>query len=148
VAVAVTMTKVMGELSTDLSAFKVTAEQNKVRIEKDAKRSRRLINLLGVSLVFDILLSFGLGYVAIRANTASNKAAAATSAARVNANNAVSACQSANTNAATNLQVLNYILNRPTPDPQTPTQIAAAGELKDYVAKAFAQHVCTVTVTP
>lgn len=55
--------------------------------------NRRLIKLLALSVVFDILLSIGLGFIGFKAYTAGTEAKAATVVAHVSA---VASCQAGN----------------------------------------------------
>lgn len=91
-----------------------------------AEQHRRTIRVLTVSLVFDILLSLGLGAGLYRANVASLQAKQAQKAA----------CESGNEFKRLDLQRWNFIINLSASNPvpnQTPAQKQqAAANLKTF----------------
>lgn len=126
-------------LSEELRGMK---EEMRESNKKSAKRLRRTL----VVLIFDIMLTIGLLYNTHRsdhavhlATVAVAKAAVATSASQINANNAVAACQAGNQSSARNLKLWNNILGLPQLAPLTPV-------LRPLVTDAFVQRDCTVPV--
>lgn len=98
------------------------------------RRNRRLIRIVTLSVIFDVLLSFGLGYATWRASRASDQAARASSALTVN-------CLAGNESRKIQTDLWNTVLAFPQPNP-TPEQEAQTQKFKDYIATAFVIRDC------
>lgn len=112
------------ELAAGLLAEVRTLNARIESFDKTLGRSRQVIRFLAISLVFDILLSLGLGYVANRALNASRDAtratASATAATVANAATIKANCLAANESRALNLEMWeNLVKLVPARDPQS-----------------------------
>lgn len=109
------------------------------KLRSYGQRNRHLIKVVAVSVVFDVVLSAGLGFAVWRAQVASDRAAAAASATVVT-------CRSGNEARALQTQLWNFILALPPRPDETPDQRAlreeSVGKFKIYVANAFAPRDC------
>lgn len=106
------------------------------------RRNRLLIRALVASMVFDAVLSIGLGWIGVTAHNASNKAVAATAASKVNANNQRQSCLNGNDSRAVQLELWTYIFTLPAGQGQTPEQVERIAEFRKYINTVFAQRDC------
>jgi hypothetical protein len=103
-------------------------------------RNRHLIKLTAASVVFDVVLSLGLGFAVHRAQEASDRATRAASATVVT-------CRSSNEARAVQTDLWNYILGQFNQSiAESPAESAERavniGKFKAYIATAFAQRDC------
>jgi hypothetical protein len=106
------------------------------------RRNRRMIRWLIVSVALDVMLSLGLGLVAIQASIAAGEARSASSQAAQNASTARATCIASNQARAVQVQLWNYILDLPPASPSSPNQDAQRAQLRAYVNSTFAQRKC------
>lgn len=101
----------------------------------DAKKRRRQIRLLFISIILDILLTIGLtGLSLVTHQLASNAE---------NAQDAIiHSCQVGNEARANNKQLWAYLLSLPTPNPPTLEQQKVRQQFADFVDKTFAPRDC------
>lgn len=109
------------------------------------QRSRHWIWALAVSLTLDVVLSVFLGFVAVQANHASNKATDATSAAHVNRQTQVTTCEATNQARAVSTQLWTYVIGVVTANN---TQLTAAQRaqlvmLRTHIRTAYAPRDCS-----
>jgi hypothetical protein len=103
-------------------------------------RNRRLIRIVAVSLIFDVLLSLGLGFAVHHAQEASDRAGRAASATVVT-------CRSSNEARAVQTDLWDYIFTQFAQSiDQSPAESAERAvniaKFKAYIATAFAQKDC------
>lgn len=99
------------------------------------KRNTMLRRWLTLSMVFDIILTFSIGYIFVqsqvnRANIVSNH------------NALVASCNAGNEFRQTNLVLWHYILAIPPDPPLTPSQQVTADQFRVVVDKTFASRDC------
>lgn len=101
----------------------------------DAKKRRRQIRLLFISIILDILLTIGLtGLSFVTHQLASNAE---------NAQDAIiNNCRVGNEARANNKQLWTYLLNLPTPNAPTLEQQKIRQQFSDFVDKTFAARDC------
>lgn len=99
-------------------------------------RNRRNIRLLALSVMFDVLLSIGLGAFAYQVHQLSANTAATTSEQQM------STCNAGNQARALNAELWNYILSQPS-GPQTADQSATVTSFKAFIANIFTPRDCT-----
>lgn len=104
-------------------------------LEQASRRSRRMIHLLAFSLAFDILLSIGLGVLALRANQLAIEANSIEERAR-------STCLSSNEARAGQMQLWHHVLDLPPTAPRTAAQQQQADQFGRYVDNLFAPRKC------
>ena len=111
-----TLTEVVGELRSEIGT--ITAYSH---------HTRHLTKLVALSVVFDIVLSFGLGYGIHRANSAQGKA-----------NNAVVVnCQAANDSRKNITDLWGQVLPL-----LAKTDAEQTLKIKDFISTAYAQRDC------
>lgn len=93
------------------------------------RQHSRVIRMLAVSLVFDILLSLGLGFVAFKTRSDVTARAKAT-------------CEAGNEFRRLDLERWNFIINLSTPKEQTPEQARQSAVFKSFIDQADAQKQC------
>jgi hypothetical protein len=98
-------------------------------------RNRVLIRILGAILMFDVLLSMGLGLVAFRADQAARQANSTQQQQRA-------ACIAGNEARTGNRQLWHHVLDLPPSAPRTPAQQQQADEFSMYVDQLFAPRSC------
>ena len=102
----------------------------------DAKKRRRQIRLLFVSIILDIMLTFGLAGLSLVTHSLASNAE--------NAQDAIlHSCQVSNEARANNKQLWTYLLSLPTPNAQTLEQQKVRQQFADFVDKTFAQRDCS-----
>ena len=108
------------------------------------KHNRHMIIVLAVSLGFSVLLSAFLVVVAVQANHASAKAAAATSEARINRQAQVTSCLAGNQARQVSAQLWTYVLDRIAANPDsTPESKRQVTQFRAYVKRAYALRDCS-----
>lgn len=122
----------------------VTLNTNIEDLTKYGRKNRKFIRWLAASLIFDVVLSLGLGTVALNARSASDHARQATSAAHVNAQNAHTTCVSGNESRKLNRELWQYVLSVPPSTPQTADQLKVRQQFQVYIDKTFAPRDCDV----
>lgn len=106
-----------------------------VHLERTARRSRRLIQLLGISIALDVALSIGLGVVAFQANALAQRASSIQTQAH-------QTCVAGNEGRAGQIQLWDYLLSQPPATPRSPAQQAEADRFRTYVHSLFAPRSC------
>lgn len=109
---------------------------------RDGKRNRFFIRLLALSLVFDIGLSLGLGFVAYKARDASQKAARATTQVALAKSLTKLNCDSANDTRAAARHVWAFILTEEGKGSVTKAEKDQVAGLKKTILVAYAPHIC------
>jgi hypothetical protein len=99
-----------------------------------AKRNRFLIEVLGVVVALLILVSVGLGFVALQTNRALDTA-------EQNRSNARLTCLVSNETRAAQIQLWEYVLSLPT-GPQTPERKERIRQFRLYLNQVFAPRNC------
>lgn len=100
---------------------------------KSSQRTRRLVRLLVVSVTLDVMLSIGLGALALQAQRASQTAAGST----------YQLCIADNASRDASLQLWDYVLSGgPSVSMTTPDQKATADRLRARIHTELAQHNC------
>lgn len=98
------------------------------------------------ALVLSVLLSIGIGAVAV---TASLQAKEATSQSRRNAENAKITCEAGNEGRRLQTQLWTYVLNVSSQNPKlTEQQKAQIAQFRQYIATVYAPRDCNATPTP
>lgn len=109
-------------------------ETRELRVQN--KRNRFLIQVLGASVAFDLLLSAALGWIGVTAHDASNQARTAAAAAETNQR---TFCLASNETRRQQVDLWTYVLTQsPTPAGQEATR----ENFKGYVAEVFKQRDC------
>lgn len=103
---------------------------------KDAHRRKRQLTVLTISIILDLALTIGLGFVSIRTH---NLAATAENNKQAILRN----CQTSNEARANNKQLWDYLLNLPTPNAPTLQQQQVRIQFGAYVDKTFAPRNCS-----
>lgn len=99
-------------------------------------QNRRLIRWVITSIVFEVVLTFAIGFVFVqtqfaRANTISNK------------NALIASCNSGNEFRKSNLVLWQYILDIPPETPRTQQQTDKTAKFQEFLDKTFALRDCT-----
>lgn len=135
-------------LSNQAAALTESVERLTIAVAEVARRERRSRIALfwtAVGLALDLLLSVGLGFVAIEARKAGDSAEANQSNARVT-------CESANQSRLAQIQLWTYVLDEVSKAPgRTPEQIKLVRDFRVYISQVFAQRNCddpAATVRP
>lgn len=123
----------------DKSMSDLTGEMRSLRAY--GQRNRRMIWALAASLAIDVLLSFMLGFVAIQASNASQKATEATSVAAQNKQNAKVTCEASNIARDAQVQLWTYVLDLSAPT-ATSAQKKQIADLRTYIHIVFAHRDC------
>jgi hypothetical protein len=110
-------------------------DENVRHLMLSSRRNRLLIQVLGVSVAFDIVLSVGLGWVAFTANSAAARANSVQQQQR-------STCLATKKARAAQVQLWTYILDLPPATPRTPAQEQQAEQFRLYITRSFAQRHC------
>ncbi len=113
-----------------------------VNLTAYGRRNRRLIRLLAVSLVLDVVLSLGLGWVAFNAKEASDSARRATTAAALVATDAHATCLTSNEARAVQHDLWKYVLNVPPSRPLTATESGQRAQFRTYIDATLAPRDC------
>lgn len=103
---------------------------------KDAKRGRRRFVLLAITVVFDVLLTFGFGYITIRTHNLASQAESNSAAI-------VRSCEVGNESRANNKKLWEYILGLPPTSAPSVERDQRIAEFKAFVDKTFAQRDCS-----
>lgn len=106
-----------------------------ISLAKTAKQNRNRIRLLAISIILDILLTIGLGLLAVQTHTTANKAES-------NSQALVASCQSVNDARANNKTLWDYLLSLPTPIAPTLQQQQVRNQFSVFLNKTFAQKNC------
>lgn len=114
---------------------KIAGSSDVQAIIRYGHRTRLLLRWLAVSLAFDLVLSLGLGYVAIRAQQLAEQANSIQDRARAG-------CLSGNEFRKTQLQIWHYILDLPPTSPRSAAQEAQQAQFRAYVDGQFALRKC------
>lgn len=122
-----------------LSKYVNTLSNNVGSLASTTTTNRRYIRMLAISLVFDICLSFGLGFATYKANEASHKANRAADALALVQK---SSCIAGNTTRGIDLNLWDFVLDLPVTQPRTDDQRKEVAQLRAYVIKAFGQRAC------
>jgi hypothetical protein len=102
---------------------------------KSSRRNRTVIKWLAASLIFDLLLTLGLGVLAVE--TYRQEVQANSIAARAH-----DSCVAANEGRAAQVQLWDYILALPPAAPPTPAQERQREQFRVYIGQTFAQRPC------
>lgn len=103
---------------------------------KDAKKRRRQLRWLALSIVFDLLLTVGLGYLSVQTHRAASKA-------EDNHTALIRNCETSNEARANNKQLWDYLLNLPTPNAPTLQQKEVRNQFSVFVGKTFSPRNCS-----
>lgn len=106
---------------------------------QDAKKRKRQVRLLTLSIVLDILLTIGLFYQSHRT---------AQLASRADSNSAaiLRSCETSNEARANNKQLWGFLLSLPTPNAPTIQEQANRDKFAAYVNMTFAPRDCSKVV--
>lgn len=99
------------------------------------QKDRRKMSWLAISVGLDVLLSFGLGVVALETRQAQHSA-------EVSRSNAVLTCEVSNQTRAAQVQLWTYILTLSDQKP-TPEQAEKVRKFKIYLTQVFAPRDCS-----
>lgn len=102
----------------------------------DAKRSKRRVRLLAISLLFDLLLTLGLGVVSVKTHNAAVQA-------ETNKAALLRSCQTTNEARANNAVLWDYLLALQPEKPLTPNEIKFRTEFTALKVKTFAPRDCS-----
>lgn len=105
----------------------------------DAKKRKRQLIGLTVSLVVDVLLTLGFGFLAVQTHATANKSES-------NQQALVSTCEATNEARANNKMLWNYLLDLPTPNAQTLQQKQVRDKFSAFVDKTFAPKDCSTII--
>jgi hypothetical protein len=100
------------------------------------RRNRRMIWVLVGSVVFELLLTVVIAFVAVQAGNASDKATRAH-------DQQVATCQTTNEARANNKKLWDYLLDLPPATPRTSVQDEQLDSFRAYVGRTFAPRDCT-----
>lgn len=98
-------------------------------------RRRGQVRLLAISLVLDLLLTIGFGFVTVRTNRLANQA-------ENNRDSILRNCITANESRANNKKLWDYLFVQTASNPRTPQQAEAIAEFRDFVNETFAPRDC------
>lgn len=122
-------------LRLEQSMTGLTAELKELRTY--GHRNRSLIWALALSLLLDVLLSVGLGVVAIQARDATSLAKRNVEAARVT-------CESGNEARRVSRQLWTYVLDLAATNPdQTPAQRRQLAQIRSVLVTVYVDRDCT-----
>lgn len=99
------------------------------------RRSRNFIKLLAATVLFDICMSFTIGYIGYKAFNAANTARHATSLAERNRQAAIVQCEAGNDYRNSTRNLWEYVLNLSAGRPQTEQQALDTASFKIYLAR-------------
>lgn len=131
-------------LDTRNAALNKELEENPIDVQVEAlaradKRQARQVVILAVTVVFDVLLTIGFGYITLRTHELANQAE----------NNRVALtrnCETANDSRKNNRALWDYILAIPTPNAPTVDQQKNRTDFKAFVDKTFAPRDCDAEI--
>lgn len=131
-------------LDTRNAALNKELEENPIDVQVEAlaradKRQSRQVVVLAITVVFDVLLTIGFGYITVRTHQLANQSE----------NNRVALtrnCETANDSRKNNRALWDYILAIPTPDAPTVDQQKNRTDFKAFVDKTFASRDCDAEV--
>lgn len=130
----------VGEMRKDVNRLSAS----NVVLAKRARRNVVLIRALAISVIFDVMLSVGLGLVALNAHDASVRASNATSVASQTKQSQLAVCTAGNSARAGQVELWDYVLtllNLGNAN-QTPAQKAYLTAFQNYVDRLFAARDC------
>jgi hypothetical protein len=107
---------------------------------KDAKKRKRQLMILTISLILDILLTVGLTVVSLRTQQLAIKA-------ENNKDAIYQSCEASNEGRANNRQLWEYILNLPPLEPPTPEREKRIADFRAFVDETFAPRDCDALVS-
>lgn len=107
---------------------------------KDAKRRKRQLRILTVSVILDILLTFGLATVSYQTSQIARLAES-------NKNAVVANCEVSNDSRRNNKALWDYLLALPPSETQTPAEAQQVNQFKSFVAKTFAERNCQAEIS-
>lgn len=102
---------------------------------KDAKKRKLQVRWLGVSILLDIILTFGVGYLSIQNNRVASQA-------ENNQQALVQSCETTNGSRANNKQIWDYLLAVQTPNVPTLQQQQVRSQFQSLVDTTFAPRDC------
>lgn len=115
------------------------AEESIQVLVKDANRRKRQLRLLTVTVILTLLAVIGLAVV-------SYKTVQLTKLAQSNRDAVVANCETANDSRQNNKQLWDFVFALPALEPPTPEESARAAQVKDFIAKTFAQRDCQAEI--
>lgn len=102
---------------------------------KDAKKRKRQVILLSLSIGLDLLLTVGLGFLSIQTHNVASQSE----------NNKVAlvrSCETTNDARASNKALWDYLLALPSNEPATSAQQSEIDSFKAFIDKTFAPRDC------
>lgn len=106
---------------------------------KDARRSKRRLQLLTISVILDILLTIGLAIVSYKTSELAHLAQSNRQAVLAN-------CEVSNESRQNNRVLWDYALSLPPQQPLTPEQQKVRADFKTFVNKTFAERDCQAEI--
>lgn len=103
---------------------------------KDAKKRKRNEKILAVSVILDILLTIGFGFITIRTHRLAVQA-------ETNRNSIVRTCQSSNEARANNKLLWDHIIDITNKPPASPEETKGRIDFKAFIDKTFEQRDCS-----
>lgn len=102
----------------------------------DARKRRRQLRLLALSICLDVLLTVALGWLSVRTHSIATQSES-------NKQAIVMSCQQTNDARASNEQLWKYLLSLPTPNAPTLQQQAVRKQFSAFIDKTFAPRDCS-----
>lgn len=126
-----------GALATAVTQLNTDMSDQVRRLGEVVRRDRRMTKLLIISVILDVILSLGMGYVAITATRADSQA-------HTNSTNAKITCEVGNQARAAQINLWEYILNLSANSPQTPPPTAAQKHAQEELIRKFRIYLLQV----
>lgn len=106
---------------------------------KDAKKRKRQVKLLTASIILDLLLTIGLGFLSIQTHNIASKSESTQQAL-------IKGCESTNDARSSNKLLWHYLLDLPTPAAPTLQQQQVRDQFTQFVDKTFALRDCSAVI--
>lgn len=130
------LTEAAVELVGQIQQLRADSGEQLVTLARRSSRDRKMIYTLAASLVLDVMLTAALLMVGIRATDAGDRAD------QVHAQQQAT-CQNSNEARQAQVQLWDYILSLPAPEPRTDEQERQLVKFRAYVHRVFAPRDCS-----
>jgi len=131
-------------LDTRNAALNKELEENPIDLQVEAlaradKKQSRQVVLLAVTVAFDVLLTFGFGYITVRTHQLANQSETTKAALIRN-------CETANDSRKNQRELWAYVISLTLSEPRTQEQTNRVDSFQDFVDKTFAARDCDTEI--